>query len=73
MPGAPPPRLCAGAVRLRDANQQDAESFKTRKGKVRGYVDYLTPEQVEYLNQKMCEKLPRLYGYQPSRADRDSS
>jgi len=38
---------------LNPADAMDQESYKTRKGKVGGYTNYLTPEQIEVLNQKM--------------------
>ena len=31
----------------------DPESFRVRKGKVGGYVDYMTPEDIEYCNERM--------------------
>ena len=51
--------------KLRPADKNDRESFKTRKGKVGGYVDYLTEEQIAELNRKMAETLPAFYGYEP--------
>jgi Sulfotransferase domain len=34
---------------------EDNDSFKTRKGKVGGYVDYLDSEDIEYINTKILE------------------
>jgi hypothetical protein len=51
--------------KLRAADAQEAESFKTRRGKVGGYADYLAPDDVEYLNRRMVEVLPDFYGYRP--------
>lgn len=45
------------------ADPSDPESFKVRKGKVGGYVDYLDDKEVEYLNRKIREELDPLYGY----------
>jgi len=41
----------------------DPESFKTRRGKVGGYVDYLTPEQVAWLERRIHDELDPFYGY----------
>lgn len=50
------------SFRLRPTNKKDEESYKTRKGKVGGYVDYLNKEEIKYLNQSIGDTL-RLYGY----------
>ena len=50
---------------LRPGNQTDKDSFKTRKGKVRGYVDYLNQDQIEFLNQKMGDQLSDYFEYNP--------
>ena len=39
----------------------DTESFKARKGKVGGYREYLSPEDVEYLNARIAERLSPYY------------
>ena len=52
---------------LRPADAADADSFKTRRGKVGGYVDYLTAEDIAYLNDELAELDPR-YGYEPATA-----
>ncbi|HTE51708.1 MAG TPA: sulfotransferase domain-containing protein [Kofleriaceae bacterium] len=39
----------------------DVESFKTRKGKVGGYREYLSPEDVDYLNARIAERLSPYY------------
>jgi hypothetical protein len=49
--------------RLRPRDMEDAESFKTRRGKVGGFVDYLSDEDVRYLNQKVRSELSDFYGY----------
>ncbi len=48
---------------LKPANQDDPESYKTRRGKIGGYADYLSPEQVEYMNHKIETELSSFYGY----------
>jgi len=55
-----------GSHRLRARNANDGDSYKVRKGKVGGYVDYLTPEQIEFLNEKMRATLTDFYGYRPN-------
>lgn len=49
--------------RLRPGNKNDPESYKTRRGKVGGFVDYLSEADVEYLNQKINTELSSYYGY----------
>lgn len=46
---------------LRPGRRDDYESYKTRRGVVRGYVDYLAPEVIEQLNTKL-KRLASLYG-----------
>jgi hypothetical protein len=48
---------------LKPANPADPESYKTRQGKVQGYLDYLSDEDLQYLNDEMHQKLNALYGY----------
>jgi len=53
-----------GSARLRPADGSDPESFKTRKGVVGGYREYFTPEDLEYLEARIAEKLSPFYaGY----------
>ena len=55
--------------RLRPRDPRDAESFKTRKGKVGGYVEYLTPSEIEAMERRIRETLDPYYGYgEPARA-----
>ncbi len=49
--------------RLRPGDVSDPESFKVRKGKVGGYSDYLTAEDIDYLNRKIAIELSPFYGY----------
>jgi hypothetical protein len=53
----------AGTGRLRPGDPGDAESFKTRKGKVGGHVDYLSPEETAWVDRKVREELDPFYGY----------
>lgn len=41
----------------------DAESFKTRRGKIGGYVDYLSADDVAWLNRRIDAELDPFYGY----------
>jgi hypothetical protein len=52
--------------RLRPASISDEESYKTRKGKVGGYKEYLGTEDIHYLDRCMAEGLPPYYGYMPN-------
>lgn len=55
------------AVRLQPGDSKDPESYKTRKGKVGGYTEYLTQDDIEYINQRMREGFSKaaveLYSY----------
>lgn len=48
---------------LKPGDAASPESYKTRKGKVHGYVDYLTPEQIQTLNDKTAFVLSEYFGY----------
>ena len=48
---------------LRPADKRDAESMKTRKGKVGGFVNYFSNDEIEYMNSKMRNSLSDYYGY----------
>jgi len=41
----------------------DAESFPTRKGKIGGYADYLSPDDVAWLNLRIDNELEPYRGY----------
>ena len=41
-------------------DEQDPESFKVRRGKVNGYVDYLAPEDIAWIDSQ-CAVLPELF------------
>jgi len=55
-----------GSSRLRPHDSKDPDSYKVRKGKVGGYADYLTHEQIDGLNRKMRSTLTDFYGYIPN-------
>jgi len=48
---------------LNPADQHDQESFKTRKGKVRGYLEYLEDEDIKFLNNQVQQNLSPIFGY----------
>lgn len=54
---------------LAPGQASDAESFKTRKGKVGGYAEYLSPEDVEWLDERVAGGLDPWYGYGKRIAD----
>jgi hypothetical protein len=60
--------LKSGRLRARDPN--DKESFKTRKAKVGGFVDYLTPEEIAWMEHRIRETLEPSYGYGEAAARR---
>ncbi len=51
------------SFRLRPGDRYDPESFKARRGKVGGYVDYLSPSDIAYLNHKIKTQLSPFFGY----------
>jgi hypothetical protein len=53
-----------GGLKRRDAG--DPESFKVRRGKVGGYRDYFTDEQVAELEGLMAARLSPSLGYGPA-------
>ena len=40
---------------LRAANPADPESYKVRRGKIGGYVDYLSPGDIAYIDEREAE------------------
>jgi hypothetical protein len=48
---------------LNPAESDNQDSYKTRKGKVKGYLDYLDDEEIEYLDLQIREHLSPFYGY----------
>lgn len=53
---------------LQPADQADPESYKTRKGKVKGFVEYLNEREITTLNQKLAADLSDYFGYAPEPA-----
>lgn len=49
--------------RLMPRDVQDEESYKTRKGKVGGYIDYLQDHEITYLNSRIDGVLHDMFGY----------
>ena len=49
--------------RLRAADPDDPDSYKVRRGKVGGYRDYLTPDQVARVDAFVASRLNPFYGY----------
>ncbi len=50
--------------KLRPAIKGDPDSFKTRKGKVGGYVNYLSDQEIVDLSERMARNLSTYFGYQ---------
>ena len=48
---------------LRLVDRQNKESYKTRRGKVGGFTDYLQKDDIENLTKRIKNELPPLYGY----------
>lgn len=57
--------------RLSAADVSNPDSYKTRKGKVGGFVDYFDAEQIATINQMMTS-LSSVYGYQPDLGNQPS-
>lgn len=60
-------RLSTGALRhvskLAPADSADPESHKFRRGRVAGYVDYLSQKDIEFLDARIREDLYSEFGY----------
>jgi Sulfotransferase domain len=50
-----------GSARLAPGKAGDAESFKTRKGKIGGYREYFSPADLDYVNARIAERLSPYY------------
>jgi len=50
-----------GELTLRPKDASDPESFKTRKGKVGGYREYLSGADLDYVNGRIRERLSDYY------------
>jgi hypothetical protein len=53
----------ADASVLAPGRAGDAESFKTRKGRIGGYAEYLSAADIEWLNRRIDSELDPYYGY----------
>jgi hypothetical protein len=51
---------------LRPADEANQETYKTRKGKIKGYVDYLSAGEVQELDLKLSDTLVDFFGYVPT-------
>jgi len=49
--------------KLRPGTVGDVESYKTRRGKVGGYRDYLSEEDIVYVDERVRREMDPLYGY----------
>jgi hypothetical protein len=56
-------RAAGTSMRLKPGNLDDGESYKVRKGKVRGFCDYLTGDEIERLTKRMNMELSKEYNY----------
>jgi glycosyltransferase involved in cell wall biosynthesis len=57
----------SGSKRLTPGDPNDPESFKMRRGVVGGYRDYLSAEDIAFIDEKMTAMLPACFGYTPCR------
>ncbi len=48
---------------MQPKNKEDLDSYKTRRGKVGGYLDYLSPEDLAYVNERIASQLADFYPY----------
>ncbi len=49
--------------KLKPADKNNIDTFKTRRGKIKGYTDYLTEKEIEYLMKKINKNLSPFFGY----------
>jgi hypothetical protein len=52
-----------GRLVLRPADKDDLESYKTRRGKTGGYRDYLSEQDIAYLDDRISKELDPCYEY----------
>lgn len=55
----------ASGQRVRPGDESNPDSFKVRRGKIGGYRDYFTPEQMEQVDALVNGKLNPVFGYDP--------
>jgi hypothetical protein len=60
----------ADGTPLAAGREGDPESFKTRRGKIGGYVDYLSPQDIAWLNRRIDDELDPYYGYSSASSPR---
>jgi hypothetical protein len=48
---------------LKPADSKDQNSYKTRRGMVKGYINYLNEDEIASLNRKIRENLSPIFGY----------
>jgi hypothetical protein len=53
----------ASGQRVKPGDEGNPDSFKVRRGKVGGYRDYFTPEQVRIVDAMVDEVLDPSFGY----------
>jgi len=51
------------SFQLKPGDIRDDESYKTRRGKIGGYKDYLEPAEIDFLAKKVNGELDKGYGY----------
>lgn len=49
--------------KLKPADVNDVNSYKTRKGKIGDYKNHFSAQEIEYLNKKMQDNLSPFFGY----------
>jgi hypothetical protein len=59
--------------RLFSQNTSASQTLKTRRGKVGGFVDYLTPEQIAEIDEQISAELSPAFGYNTPSAERESA
>lgn len=65
-----------GSKRLAPRDSEDEATYKTREGRIGGYVDHLDPPEIDYINRLIRERLDPLYEFyaeEPSAAPADSA
>jgi hypothetical protein len=50
---------------LKPADEEDENSYKTRRGKVGGFEDYFNQAEIAYMDEQILKKLSGFCGYSP--------
>jgi hypothetical protein len=50
---------------LKPADKRDETSYKTRRGKIGGFVDYFNQAEIAYMDEQISKNLSSFYGYHP--------